>query len=89
MTLIKRKQVSDNSASSETVINEIKAELENVTAQNSVLQWYVSHSPYYGMFENCPNQVLTFLTSTCKINVVMSLRVITTPYQSNLNLVFI
>ncbi len=45
-----RNQFSSSSVSSESIIGEIKAELEEMTAKHEVLQWYVTYSPYYGMF---------------------------------------
>lgn len=45
-------QVTNKSASSDSIITQIKSELEEVTSKCDVLQWYVTYSPYYGMFTN-------------------------------------
>ena len=45
-----RSQVSEKSVTSESVISQIKVELDEVTTKYEVLQWYVTYSPYYGMF---------------------------------------
>jgi len=59
-----RSAVTDQTASSDSVIQEIKIELDEVTKKCDVLQWYVTYNPYYS---KSPRKLNTFDSFGSKI----------------------